>query len=91
MNGQKEDAILVSEKYINELPLSIRDSIEKTNDKTFVLKGKNINHDTTYVYKNGTVKIYSGKQKADGLLPTCKSTLMETILPLIAYLAFFCV
>ncbi len=90
LNGQKEDAILVSEKYINEFPLSIRDSIEKTNDKTFVLKGKNINHDTTYVYKNGTVKIYSGKQKADGLLPTCKSTLMETILPLIAYLAFFC-
>ena len=29
-------------------------------------------------------------QKSDGLLPTCKSTLLDLILPLLAYLAFFC-
>jgi spore maturation protein SpmA/spore maturation protein SpmB len=29
-------------------------------------------------------------QKSDGLLPTCKNTLLDLILPLIAYLAFFC-
>lgn len=45
---------------------------------------------TTYVYKNKTVKIFSGVQKSDGLLPTCKTTLLDLILPLIAYLAFFC-
>jgi spore maturation protein SpmA/spore maturation protein SpmB len=42
------------------------------------------------VYKSKTVKIYSGLQKTDGLLPTCKTSLMDLILPLIAYLAFFC-
>ena len=49
-----------------------------------------LNADTTYVYTNKTVKIFSGIQKSDGLLPTCKSTLLDLILPLIAYLAFFC-
>jgi spore maturation protein SpmA len=49
-----------------------------------------LNPDTTYVYKDQTVKIYSGTQKSDGLLPTCKNTLVDLILPLIAYLAFFC-
>jgi spore maturation protein SpmA/spore maturation protein SpmB len=29
-------------------------------------------------------------QKSDGLLPTCKNTLLDLILPLLAYLAFFC-
>jgi hypothetical protein len=28
-------------------------------------------------------------QKSDGLLPTCKSTLLDLVLPLMAYLAFF--
>jgi hypothetical protein len=38
--------------------------------------------------KNKTVK--STVQKSDGLLPTCKSTLLDLVLPLMAYLAFFC-
>jgi spore maturation protein SpmA/spore maturation protein SpmB len=42
------------------------------------------------VYSAKTVKIFSGVQKSDGLLPTCKSTLLDLILPLLAYLAFFC-
>jgi spore maturation protein SpmA len=28
-------------------------------------------------------------QKSDGLLPTCKSTLLDLVLPLMAYLAFW--
>ena len=85
LNGKKDDPILVAEKYLEQVPAFVKDSITKAPDQTMV-----INSDTTYVYMNKTVKIYSGVQKSDGLLATCKSTLVDLILPLIAYLAFFC-
>ena len=85
LNGKKDDPILVAEKYLEQVPAFVKDSITKAPDQTMV-----INTDTTYVYVNKTVKIYSGVQKSDGLLATCKSTLVDLILPLIAYLAFFC-
>lgn len=88
LNGKKDDPILVSEKYLNELPKFITDSIEKAPDMTMKVNRDTLNPDTTYVYKNKTVKLYSGVQKADGLLPTCKNSLLDLILPLIAYLAF---
>ena len=75
----------MAEKYLEQVPAFVKDSITKAPDQTMV-----INSDTTYVYMNKTVKIYSGVQKSDGLLATCKSTLVDLILPLIAYLAFFC-
>ncbi|MEC4003426.1 nucleoside recognition domain-containing protein [Flavobacterium sp. SUN052] len=90
LNGKKDDPILVSEKYIQNLPAFIKDNIEKAPDKTMVINRDTLNIDSTYVFSNKTVKIYSGKQKSDGLLPTCKNTLVDLILPLIAYLAFFC-
>ncbi|ENA1815230.1 spore maturation protein [Flavobacterium psychrophilum] len=90
LNGKKDDPILISEKYLNQIQKFVKDSIEKAPDKTMIVNKDSINADTTYVYKNKTVKIYSGIQKSDGLLPTCKNTLLDLILPLIAYLAFFC-
>ncbi|MFL9830092.1 nucleoside recognition domain-containing protein [Flavobacterium sp. ST-87] len=90
LNGKKDEPILISEKYIDQLPVFIKDSIENAPDKTMVINNITSNPDTTYVYSAKTVKIYSGVQKSDGLLPTCKSTLVDLILPLIAYLAFFC-
>lgn len=90
LNGKKDDSILVSEKYIQELPKYIQDSIQKSDAKTYVVNFNTADADTTYVYKNQTVKIYSGVQKSDGLLATCKSSLFDIILPLMAYLAFFC-
>lgn len=90
LNGKKDDPILISEKYLNQLPIFIKDSIEKVPEQTMIINRDTLNVDTTYVYKSKTVKIYSGVQKADGLLPTCKNSLMDLILPLIAYLAFFC-
>jgi spore maturation protein SpmA/spore maturation protein SpmB len=90
LNGKKDDPILVSEKYIQELPKYIQDSIQKSDAKTYVANFNTADADTTYVYKNQTVKIYSGVQKSDGLLATCKSSLFDIILPLMAYLAFFC-
>jgi len=90
LNGKKDDPILVSEKYLQDLPAFIKDSIEKAPDKTMVINRDTLNIDSTYVFSNKVVKIYSGKQKSDGLLPTCKNTLLDLILPLMAYLAFFC-
>jgi spore maturation protein SpmA/spore maturation protein SpmB len=90
LNGKKDDPILVSEKYLQDLPAFIKDSIEKAPDKTMVINRDTLNIDSTYIFSNKVVKIYSGKQKSDGLLPTCKSTLLDLILPLMAYLAFFC-
>ena len=90
LNGKKDDPILISEKFAEELPVFIKDSIKKAPDQTIIIDRDANNADTTYVFKNQTVKIYSGVQKSDGLLPTCKSTLLDLIIPLIAYLAFFC-
>ncbi|GEP50102.1 spore maturation protein [Flavobacterium noncentrifugens] len=90
LNGKKDDPVLISEKYKEQLPEFIRDSIEKAPEQTIVINKVESNADTTYIFKNKTVKIYSGVQKTDGLLPTCKNTLLDLILPLIAYLAFFC-
>nr|WP_294774667.1 nucleoside recognition domain-containing protein [uncultured Flavobacterium sp.] len=90
LNGKKDDPILISEKYLNQVPKFVMDSIEKAPDQTMVVDRDTLNADTTYVYKSKTVKIYSGVQKSDGLLPTCKNSLLDLILPLIAYLAFFC-
>lgn len=90
LNGKKDDPVLLSEKYIQQVPAFIRDSIKKAPDQTMIINRDTINADTTYVYKSKTVKIYSGVQKSDGLLPTCKNSLLDIIIPLIAYLAFFC-
>jgi len=90
LNGKKDDPILISEKYIEQVPVFIKDSIKKAPDQTMIINRDTLNVDTTYVYKNKTVKIFSGVQKSDGLLPTCKNTLVDLILPLMAYLAFFC-
>ncbi len=90
LNGKKDDPILISEKYLNQIPAFVKDSILKAPDETIVINRDTLNADTTYVYKSKTVKIYSGVQKSDGLLPTCKNSLLELIIPLIAYLAFFC-
>ncbi len=90
LNGKKDDPILISEKYLHQIPVFIKDSIKKAPDETMVINRDTLNPDTTYVYKSKTVKIYTGKQKSDGLLPTCKNSLLDLIIPLIAYLAFFC-
>ena len=90
LNGKKDDPILISERYVEQLPAYIKDSIQTAVDQTMIINRDSLNADTTYVFKNKTAKIYSGVQKSDGLLPTCKSTLLDLVLPLMAYLAFFC-
>ncbi|TAF44564.1 MAG: spore maturation protein [Sphingobacteriales bacterium] len=90
ISGKKDDPILIAEKYTSQLPTFIVDSITHSPTKTYTVNNVTSDVDTTYIYKNKTVKIYSGLQKSDGLLPTCKNSLLDLIIPLIAYLAYFC-
>ena len=90
LNGKQGEPVLIGEKYLYEIPKFVQDSIQKSDNKEFVLNQVTTDVDTTYVYNKQTVKIYSGKQQADGLLPMTKSSLLDLILPLIAYLSFFC-
>ncbi len=40
--------------------------------------------------EEGIIEVYSGRQAADGLLMTCKNSILNLWLPLIGYLTFFC-
>lgn len=86
INGKKDDPIIKKELYPTELPSDVLESLKKSKDhRLSTLKG-----DTLYILENQTVKLAVGKQAADGLLPTCKSSLLDLLLPLVAYLTFFC-
>jgi spore maturation protein SpmA/spore maturation protein SpmB len=90
LNGKQGEPLLIGEKYLNEVPQLIQDSLQKSENKIFIKNFNLADVDTTYIYNKQTVKIYSGTQKADGLLPMTKSSLFDLILPLMAYLSFFC-
>ena len=86
VNGKKDDPILVKEVFIGQLPLSLRDTLTKAKDHKY----QTVNKDTTYFLDNTVVKITTGKLATDGILPTCKNTILDLIIPLVAYLSFFC-
>jgi spore maturation protein SpmA len=90
INGKKDDKILIAEKYPSEIPAFIWDSLQKSENNTFIAKNLETQIDTIYQANLQTIKVYYGTQKSDGLLPTCKSSIFDIILPLMAYLAFFC-
>ena len=58
LNGKKDDPILISEKYLEQLPVFIKDSIDKSPDKTMVVNKTTTNPDTTYIYKNWLIAIF---------------------------------
>ncbi|MFZ9612635.1 MAG: nucleoside recognition domain-containing protein, partial [Crocinitomicaceae bacterium] len=90
LNGKKDSPILTGEKYLNTFPKKIQDTLRVAANGTVVYDVNQNDVDTTYVLKSKTVQVFQGKQKADGLLETCKNSLFDLILPLMAYLAFFC-
>ncbi|MEO8253850.1 MAG: spore maturation protein, partial [Flavobacterium sp.] len=47
LNGHKDDPVLVSEKYLDQIPAFIRDSIELKADKTMIVNRDITNPDTT--------------------------------------------
>jgi spore maturation protein SpmA/spore maturation protein SpmB len=83
VNGKKDDPLLKRECYLEQLPVELQRSLQSAPDHK-VTMGNDL-----YTIDNGVVKVYSGKQPSDGVLPTCKSTVMDILLPLIAYLSFF--
>jgi spore maturation protein SpmA/spore maturation protein SpmB len=86
VNGKKDEPILLKEFFLTQLPKPLQDSITASKEHKYV----SANKDTTYTLDNNIVKISSGKLAADGILPTCKNTIIDLIIPLIAYLSFFC-
>ena len=85
VNGKKDDPIVRNEYYLKDLPVSIQDTLKKAKDNKYII-GK----DSLYILDNQTVRFCIGKQATDGILPTCKNTIFDLLLPLIAYLSFFC-
>ena len=86
VNGKKDDPILVKEAFKNKVPQFLQDTLTKSSDHKYTTASG----DTTYLLENGTVKINKGKLATDGILPTCKNTIIDLLLPLVAYLSFFC-
>lgn len=89
INGTKDSPVLVGEKYISDIHGSLKDTLRKNPNVSIVINVNLKDPDTTYFNAGGQVRIFSGVQKTDGLLPTAKSTIIDIILPLLAYLAFF--
>jgi spore maturation protein SpmA/spore maturation protein SpmB len=85
VNGKKDDPIVKKEMYLTSLPQSIQDTLKKAKDGRYAT-GK----DSLYILDNTVVRICVGKQPTDGILPTAKNTIFDLLLPLIAYLSFFC-
>jgi spore maturation protein SpmA/spore maturation protein SpmB len=83
VNGKKDDPLLQRECYLEQLPPDLQRSLQSAPDHKVTVENNQ------YTIDNGVVKVYAGKQASDGVLPTCKSTIFEILLPLIAYLSFF--
>ena len=90
VNGKKDDPMLVQEKYVNAMPSGLKASLLLSKDGRLIIKGQAKQKDTLYTLDKNIVRITVGKQAADGILPTCKNTILDLLLPLIAYLSFFC-
>lgn len=84
VNGKKDEPVLRAEYYPQNLSPALRDTLANAPESKLAF-GK----DSLYKLENGVAKLYVGKQAADGLLPTAKAALLDILLPLIAYLAFF--
>src|SRR5436189_748457 len=83
VSGKKDDPLLQREYYIDKLPPELQSSLQSAPDHKVTVG------EEQYVIDNGMVKVYAGKQAADGVVPQCKNTLFDILLPLAAYLAFF--
>ena len=97
LTGKKDDLKVVSEKYLSQLPDSIQVSVINSPAHTVVIRDTSFVCDKLILDKKlnvdkelSIVKMYHGKQQADGLLTTCRVTITDIVIPLIAYLAFFC-
>ena len=84
VNGKKDDPLVKKELYLNQLSVQLQDTLQKAKDHRVTM------NDSLYILDNKIVRIAVGKQATDGILPTAKNTIFDLLLPLIAYLSFFC-
>jgi len=84
VNGKKDEPLVKKEMYLSQVSPFLQDTLKKAKDHRYT------QNDSLYILDNSTVKIAVGKQATDGILPTCKNTIFDLLLPLIAYLSFFC-
>src|SRR5690349_7850707 len=87
VNGKQGDAVMIAERpaVFFESNTSLYNAIAASGT-TGLQRG-----DSLYMMSaSGSVQIYTGRQQADGIFPTCRNTIMDLWLPLIGYLTFFC-
>lgn len=84
VNGKKDDPLVKKEMYLSQLSVQLQDTLQKAKDHRVSI------NDSLYILDNKIVRIAVGKQATDGILPTAKNTIFDLLLPLIAYLSFFC-
>jgi spore maturation protein SpmA/spore maturation protein SpmB len=84
VNGKKDDPLLKKELYVYRLSPFLQDTLKNAANHQYA------SHDSLWTMDNNSaVKIFVGKQASDGILPTAKNTILDLLLPLIAYLSFF--
>ncbi|HYV93097.1 MAG TPA: nucleoside recognition domain-containing protein [Chitinophagales bacterium] len=88
VNGKQGDDITVAEK--DSLQFQRDHSTLFANIKTSGDAGFQSGDTLYHLSKSGTIEISEGTQRADGIFPTCKNTIIDIWLPLIGYLTFFC-
>src|SRR2546423_13038587 len=88
VNGKQNDPLLVSE--ISAAELQQQDPPLYTNVLSNRTTGFQLGESLYQLADNGVIQISRGKQPADGIFLTCKSTILDLWLPLIGYLTFFC-
>ena len=99
INGKKDDPIPRAEYYLAQLPPALADTLARApegklafgKDSLYTIERRKLKpgDDSAAILRSSIVKLHIGKQPADGLLPTAKAALLDLLLPLIAYLAFF--
>jgi spore maturation protein SpmA len=88
VNGKQGDELIFAERdsqRVKSIDPLLFANIKSAGDQGFQ-SGDTLYHLT----KNGTVELIRGTQRADGIFPTCKNTIIDLWLPLIGYLTFFC-
>jgi len=88
VNGKQNDPLVVSE--ISAADLQQRDPLLYTNVLSNRVAGFQSGETLYQLTDNGTIQGSRGKQPADGIFVTCKTTILDLWLPLIGYLTFFC-
>src|SRR5437588_5635463 len=88
VNGRQNDPLVVSEIPATELQQ--QDPLLYTNVLSNHSSGFQSGESLYQLTDNGVIQVSRGKQLADGILVTCKSTILDLWLPLIGYLTFFC-